>query len=182
MPPLSTLDDELTLLLAEPGGLLPAPPRASWERLLGGVDALERFSPFTPQVARALKVEFHTARRALHTLSDEQGWIEVPILPDLRIRPVWVNSGGNPREVDGAVFARIAPGGRIPAHHHHGPEVMVVLQGCLQDLGRPDLGILPAGGVLESADKSEHELLVPLDPAVVCLCLVVNEGWVEYLL
>ena len=42
------------------------------------------------------------------------------------------------REVDGAAFARIEPGGRIPAHLHHGPEVMVVLQGALVDAAHPE--------------------------------------------
>lgn len=107
--------------------------------------------------------------------------MDVPILPGLFLRPAVVRSKMTSREVDGAAFARIEPGGRIPAHHHHGPEVMVVLQGALIDAAHPERPPLLAGGVLSSEDGTTHELLIPASPSVTCFCLVVNDGWAEYL-
>lgn len=178
MSPPFPSEDDLGLLLDEPA----SPPSLATvrARIFSGITALERFSPHAPQVASTLRIDFHEARRALHDLSDARGWTEIPPLPGVRIRPVVVGSGANRREVLGAMFAEIHPGGRIPVHRHHGSEVMVVLQGCLLDPAHPG-GILGAGGVLASEDGSEHALEVPLDPDVTCLCLVVNDGWTEYL-
>jgi hypothetical protein len=58
---------------------------------------------------------------------------------------------------------------------------MVVLQGALVDAAHPERPPLLAGGVLSSEDGTAHELLVPTSPSVTCFCLVVNDGWAEYL-
>jgi anti-sigma factor ChrR (cupin superfamily) len=171
-------EEDLGLLLEEPA----SPPAllAVRARIFSGITALERFAAHAPRVASTLQVDLHEARRALHDLSDARGWMEIPPLPGVRIRPVVVGSGANRREALGAMFAEIHPGGRIPVHRHHGSEVMVVLQGGLLDLARPGEP-LGAGGVLVSDDGTEHALLVPPEPAIPCLCLVRNDGWAEYL-
>jgi anti-sigma factor ChrR (cupin superfamily) len=171
-------EDDLGLLLDEPAS--PPSLAAVRARIFSGITRLERFAAHAPQVAATLRIDLHDARRALHDLSDARGWVEIPPLPGVRIHPVVVGSGANRREALGAMFAEIHPGGRVPVHRHHGPEVMVVLQGCLLDPAHPEK-LLGAGGVLASKDGSEHTLEVPLDPDVACLCLVVNDGWVEYL-
>lgn len=170
----SSLEEEISALLSDADAPLAGGLGAARPRLLESVAHLERFVPFLPQVAAALGVAPNDARRALHALSDEGGWVLVPVLPDLKIRPVRVGA----REIDGAVFAAIEPGGRIPDHEHHGSEVMVVLQGALYD---PAVGVVSMGGTLPSDDGTRHALEVPREPAVTCLCLVVNQGWAEYL-
>ncbi|MCS6899267.1 MAG: cupin domain-containing protein [Myxococcales bacterium] len=177
MSPPSPLEEDLGLLLEEPssspvlGGI--------WARILSGVDALERFAPYAPQVASALQVDVHQARRALHGLSDKQGWVSI-VPPGIRIRPMVVGAEASRQEVPGAMFAEILPGGGVPTHRHHGAEVMVVLQGYLCDVTRSG-EIFEAGSVLASEDGSVHALQVPLEPAIPCLCLVVNAGWIEFL-
>lgn len=175
-----SLEQELSSLLGDdpPRPAVGAPGRS---RLLDSITWLERFAPHASLVAEALAVDLQQARRSFHALSDRGGWVLVPVLPDLKIRPVLVGPANNPREIAGAVFAQVAPGGCIPHHLHHGPEVMVVLQGFLGDTARPSQAPIPAGGVLRSADGTQHELRVPTAPDIACVCLVVNQGWAEYL-
>jgi mannose-6-phosphate isomerase-like protein (cupin superfamily) len=177
--PPTFLEEELDALLKEEGAPQRSPSLDTRQRLLSGIEELERFAPHATTVAEALRVGFHEARRALYTLSESEGWMSIPMLPGVRIRPVQVGARGAVREVDGAIFAAIEPGGRIPMHHHHGPEVMVVLQGALCEPTR-SVSLEP-GQALRSDDGTAHDLLVPLEPAVTCLCLVVNDGWAEYL-
>ncbi|RYE88166.1 MAG: cupin domain-containing protein [Myxococcales bacterium] len=178
--PLS-LDDELSALLTdEPSSdppAAPVPPARVGERLMASVGWLERFTPLAPVAAEALGTDVREARQALHLLSDATGWMEIPLLPGVRIRPV---TGRGGRELPGALFAEVQPGGGLPRHAHRGEgdEVMLVLQGALREVERPDLVVGP-GGSLRSSEDSEHTLEATGDE--VCFCLVVHGGWADYL-
>lgn len=159
----------------------PAPRGEARGRLLSELAWLERFTPLAPLVASTLSVAPGEARLALHALSEPGGWVTIETLDNLKIRPVKVRSRAGEREIDGAMFAQVDPGAGIPRHQHHGAETMIVLQGCLRDRERPDLPPWLEGATLSSEDNTEHTLWVPPDPRIACLCLVFNQGWVEYL-
>ncbi len=177
-----TLDDELSALLADEGAsaqpMTPSPAVAT--RLSASVAHLERFAPHASVAASAMGVTAGEARRALHQLSDRDGWMEIPHLPGVRIRPVTVGSTAAPREVVGALFAEVQPGRGLPRHAHRGAgdETMVVLQGALREVERPAHIIGPGGSIL-SPEDSEHTLDA-VGPDV-CLCLVMHAGWADYL-
>lgn len=182
MPPLPpSLDDELSALLTDESApdtrATPAPSARVVERLMASVGWLERFAPHTLAAAEALGTDPREARVALHQLSDTSGWMEIPLLPGVRIRPV---TGRGGRELPGALFAEVQPGSGLPRHAHRGEgdEVMLILQGALREVERPDVTVLP-GGSLRSTEDSEHTLLAVGDE--VCLCLVVHGGWADYL-
>jgi hypothetical protein len=164
--------------LAEVATLLPAPPPTvttpGRDRLFSSVDHLERLSPHAPRLGELTGLSARQVRRALHFFSDEGGWLSVPVLPGVRIR------GLDELGVDlpGVVLARVEAGGRIPDHLHHGPETMFVLEGELVDHTGHHV---PAGGELHSNDQTQHLVSVP-PGTIECCCVVINDGWVEYLM
>jgi anti-sigma factor ChrR (cupin superfamily) len=143
------------------------------DRLFASVDHLERLSPHAARFRELAGLTTRQARRALHFFSDEGGWLSVPVMPGVRIR------GLDELGVDlpGVVLARIEAGGAIPDHLHHGPETMFVLEGELVDQQGHRI---QAGGELKSEDQSKHLVSVP-PGTIECCCVVLNEGWVEYL-
>ena len=177
-PALSRELAELQETLAQVATALPGPAAPAItpgrDRLFSSVDHLERLAPHAAKFRELTGLTPRQSRRALHFFSDEQGWLSVPVLPGVRIR------GLDELGVDlpGVVLARVEAGGRIPEHLHHGPETMFVLEGELVDhLGQR----IPPGGELRSHDQTQHTVSVPAG-TVECCCVVINEGWVEYLM
>jgi putative transcriptional regulator len=153
----------------------------SFERVRGV--ALEDGEPM-PMAAGALQ-------RALQAVSSE--WPQVvtqeldhrsewrgplssyPLGPWRRIsRRVQWRSVAVPEEQGTRVFMlKAAPGTRIPAHHHAGPEWTCVLQGAF----RHQLGRYGAGDFDEADDTVEHHPVI--DDAIECICLVALQGQIR---
>ena len=130
---------------------MPAPPPAPDElrsRLLLSLARAHRFDDLEGQVASLLDIDLAQAQRFLLAVDGAEGWSRGP---SEGVELFHVEGGPSVRDaVTG--FVRLAGGTSFPEHEHLGDEVVLVLQGGLEDsLGHQVLAgeaaAMPAGSV-----------------------------------
>ncbi len=89
--------------------------------------------------------------------------------PGVQIRPL----AGNPNKGPSAALLRYAKGASIPAHRHHGFEIIYVLEGSQSDEG----GTYEAGSLVVNNAGDEHSVRSEQG----CLVLVVWERPIQFL-
>ena len=172
---MSETDDELDLevlgFLA--GGLPPLAPGASLrDRLLGIAGGQERFLPFLDRMMQMFDLPEDAANGELRTIdndkpdADEEGaWDD--LAPGVRFRDF--EGGPGIGDAHGGLI-RVQPGSSFPPHEHVSDELMLILQGEVEDdEGRR----YQAGDTIASAAGTQHRLTCVSEQEVIYAARVV---------
>ena len=68
-----------------------------------------------------------TASRIIRVSDIE--WTAMPAMPALKAKPLWIDAATNRR----AQLARFEPGATLPMHRHAGDELLLVIEGSIED-------------------------------------------------
>jgi quercetin dioxygenase-like cupin family protein len=151
-------DDEATWALLA-GTLDPIePPRALRDRLLVDLRGPERYTRFTPDVARCFDLTQDAARAALRQIPNPDAW-QPGLMLGARVIPI-------AHDALYLMLARLPPGTRIGRHPHAAREITMVLDGVLREDGGARYS---DGAVCDMAPGTEHAVEVAGDEE----CLVV---------
>lgn len=173
---MSQTDDELDLevlgFLA--GGLPPLAPGGSLrDRLLGIAGGQERFLPFLDRMMQMFDLPEDAANGELRTIDqdqpdaddDEHGWDD--LAPGVRFRDF--EGGPGIGDAHGGLI-RVQPGASFPPHEHASEEVMLILQGEVEDENGQRW---EAGDTITSAQGTHHTLTCVSDEEVIYAARVV---------
>jgi quercetin dioxygenase-like cupin family protein len=143
------MDGELLAGLVDPV----APPASVRSRLLHAIEGPSRYLPFSRLVSRHFDLPLSSVQQLFERASDPKNWMVGvgPIRRYLDFQP------GPAAVAPRAGLIWLSAGGRIPAHRHVDPELMVVLEGVLtDDQGRR----VVAGEALELPSGSGHTVQI----------------------
>lgn len=144
-----------------------APAAAVRERLLGSVASTNRFERFAATVARLMDIAVDKATELLAAIDDAASWEPSPF-PATRL----YHLQGGPTLANAIVgFIEIQPGTRFPDHKHLGDEVVLVLQGSLQD---EDGSIARTGDEVPKAAGTSHYFTVLDGPPLIYLTVTME--------
>ena len=143
-----------------------APPPELRERMLRDVRRTNRFEQFVTSVAGIIDVTVDTARALLARLDDAAAWVPSP-MPGVTL----YHLDGGPAVAQAVVgFVRIEPAHQFPEHTHQGDEVMLILQGAVEERGR----VTRRGELVQMAQGTSHELKALPGPAFIYLGVAQN--------
>lgn len=147
-------------------GIEPAVPGPSLrDRLLGAASTKGRFMPFLDRMMGIFDLPESQAKKELATIDEPEQWDEMT--EGVQVRDF--EGGAACGEAHGGLV-RVEPGHAFPRHAHVGEEVVLVLQGELED----DAGTrYRAGDKIVSGDGTSHELRVVGDKPLLYAALVV---------
>ncbi len=148
-----------------------APPADGLARLLEATASVSRFDAFAGRVAALIDYTLDQARALLARIDDAASWVPGPCA-----EATLIHFGGGPKLADALVgFVKVQAGAPFPEHTHLGSEIVLVLQGGLQD---EDGTIVRRGQERVMGDGTRHDFVALPGPDLIYL--VVLERGVEF--